>query len=171
MKRRLRSAAGLAITLTIGLIVASAVRPGDRALAVDAYVLALGGLALLLLVHATRTAFPDPPPSGRRRRGPNDDERSPLAELARTEREVALATGTAFDVHYRLRPLLRDVVAHRLATRRGIDLDREPAAAAAALGDQTWEIVRPDRPRPKYHFAAGLSLTEIRTIVATIERI
>jgi hypothetical protein len=158
--------------LTIAVVIALVVRPGDRSLAFDAYVLALGGLGLLLLVHTTRTALPEPPrPRGRSRFRDDYEARSPLAELARTEREVALATGTAFDVHYRLRPLLREVASHRLATRRGIDLDLEPDAAAAALGEEAWEVVRPDRPRPKHHFTAGLSLGEIRAIVATIERI
>ncbi len=121
---------------------------------------------------ATREALPAP------ERSPFDaprtrpaGERSQLAELARVEREVSLATGTAFDVHYRLRPALREVAAHRLATRRGIDLDRDPQAARAALGDEVWAIVKPDRERPAYHHAPGVPLERVRRAVEALERI
>ncbi len=147
-------------------------RPGDRGAALDAYVLALGGLLLALLVAATREALPAPEPS------PLDaaparavSQPAQLAELARVEREISLATGTAFDVHYRLRPALREVAEHRLATRRGIDLERAPEAAQAVLGDETWAIVRPDRERPAYHHAPGVTLERVRLAVEALERI
>ena len=47
------------------------------------------------------------------------------ASLDRVEREVALATGTAFDVHYRLRPTLRSI-ASGLLLRRGVDIYCHP---------------------------------------------
>src|SRR5204862_2527145 len=132
----------------------------------------LGGLGLLLLVHTTRTALPEPPkPRGRSRfRDDYEALAPPLAELARTEREVALATGTAFDVHYRLRPLLREVAAHRLATRRGIDLDAGGEQVRALLGWVGWEICRPSRERPDDHFAPAPRLAQVRDAREAIER-
>ena len=52
---------------------------------------------------------------------------------------------------------------------RGIDLDGSPEAARRALGDQTREIVRPDREPPRERFAAGLDLASLRTVVASLE--
>lgn len=48
---------------------------------------------------------------------------------------AAADNGRSYD--YRLRPRLRRVTAHRLRVNRGIDLDREPERAAAALGEAT----------------------------------
>ena len=158
--------------MTVALAIALFVRPSDRSLAADVYVLVLGALALGLLVETTRAAFPAERRSryGRLRRA-GDYAPPPLSELLQTERSVALATGTAFDVHYRLRPLLREVAEHRLATRLGIDLDSAPVAARDALGEQLWELVRADRPRPKHHFTAGVPLAEVRAFLDTLERI
>ena len=158
--------------MTIALVVALLVRPGDRALASDVFVLVLGALALGVLVETTRAAFPADRRSrlGRLRRA-GDYAPPPLAELRHAERSVAMAAGTAFDVHYRLRPALREVAEHRLASRRGIDLDASPVAARAVLGDELWELVRANRPRPKYHFTAGLPLAQMRAFVDTLERI
>ena len=49
------------------------------------------------------------------------------------ERQVGMARGSAGDPHERLCPLLRDIARDRLATA-GIDLDRDPEAAALAVG-------------------------------------
>ena len=172
MKERLAAPLLLAAVATVVLAGALLLRPGYRALALDVYVLVIGGLLLLGLVNATRAALPPPERSRldpeRRRHEPPPP---PLPELERVEREVALATSTAFDVHYRLRPLLREVAEHRLAARRGIDLAHAPGAAREALGEDVWEVVRADRPRPQRHDAPGLPLDRIRDAVETLERL
>ena len=43
--------------------------------------------------------------------------------------DVALAQAGEFDVHFRLRPLLRDIATAGLAMQSGIDLDRQPERA------------------------------------------
>jgi hypothetical protein len=92
------------------------------------------------------------------------------AALERTEREVTLSTGTAFDVHYRLRPVLR-TVATGLLLRRGIDLERSPERASAVLGPDVWELVRPDRPPPSNRTAPGMSIAELDRAVDQLEQI
>jgi hypothetical protein len=160
------------VLLTGALVAALALRPGSWQLALDAWLLALGAVALAAGVAATRGALPGPSPSPfdpkRRRRG-DDPERLP--QLARLERELAMATGTAFDAHFRLRPLLREIAAHRLATRRGLRLDSGSQAVRQALGDPVWELVRPDRPRPRNHAAPGLELPDVAAAIETLERI
>ena len=81
-----------------------------------------------------------------------------------------LATGTAFDVHFRLRPLVRDV-ASGLLLRRGVDLERSPDRARELLGPDAWELIRPDRPPPDDRSATGLPLAEIERTVDALERL
>ncbi|HEY7604789.1 MAG TPA: hypothetical protein VH760_11060 [Gaiellaceae bacterium] len=153
---------------TLGLGVAVAFKPGDAALAVDVYLLVLGTLGLLLAVARTLGTLPrerptrlDATPSGRPR-----DARP--RELAKLEREVELSTETAFDAYYRLRPTVRRVAAARLRLR-GIDLETPSGPAAALLGPEAWELVRPDRSRPRDHDAPGLPLERIERVVDAVE--
>jgi hypothetical protein len=92
------------------------------------------------------------------------------ASLARVEREVTLATGTAFDVHFRLRPVLQSL-STSLLLRRGIDVERSPARAEALLGPDVWELVRPDRPAPDDRTAPGLTIETVECVVADLERV
>ena len=137
----------------------------------DAYILFVGGLVMLGLVQLTR-----PRTDGRgsdyeralRRRA---HRRVRPRQLERLEREVSLATVSAFDFHARIRPLLRQVAEHRLASRRGVDLDRETRAARTLLGDDVWDLVRADREPPEDRFAPGLPLERLRSTLDTIEKV
>ena len=172
MTRGARRALAWALGAALLAVLAAIIRPDDRALIFDVYLLFAGGLALLLLVAATATALPA---AGRSlleqalRRPAVRPARPPA--LLTLERRVLLATETAFEVHYRLRPILRDVAAYRLSAHRGIELDEEPDAAASALGPEAWELVRPDRPPPSDRLARGRPLAELRAAVDAIERI
>jgi hypothetical protein len=101
---------------------------------------------------------------------PTRPARARPASLARVEREVALATGTAFDVHFRLRPLLRTIAAGILL-RRGVDLERRPHRAAALLGPTVWELVRPDRAAPEDRTAPGIPIASVEEAVDDLERL
>ena len=173
MKRILVNAGAAAALLTLGFVGGVVFRPGAWQLAFDAWLLALGAVALAAAVAATRTALPPlaESPFDRRRRRRRTAKEERLPELARVEREVALGTTTAFDAHYRLRPLLRDVAEHRLATRRGLALEDGGAAVREALGEEAWELVRPDRERPDHHLAAGAKLADVRAAVEALERL
>jgi hypothetical protein len=166
-----RAAVWAAASGLAALFVAIA-RPGDRSLILDVYLLFVGGLALVLLVVATATALPR---AGRSRleqalwRPPAKPPR-PVALLT-LERRVLLATETSFEVHYRLRPTLREIAAHRLSTHRGIDLDHDVEAAEAVLGPDAWELVRPDRPPPHDRLGKGKPLAELRAAVDALEKV
>jgi hypothetical protein len=97
-------------------------------------------------------------------------DRARPASLARLEREVALAGGTAFDVHYRLRPTLQGL-ASGLLLRKGVDLERSPERAEALVGPEVWELVRPDRKAPDDRAAPGLRLEAIERAVDALERL
>jgi hypothetical protein len=85
----------------------------------------------------------------------------------RIEREITLGTTSAGHLHTRLLPLLRGAAAARLA----IDLELQPERARAALGDETWELLRPDRPAPAERNGPGLPLTRVRELVDSLERL
>jgi hypothetical protein len=89
-------------------------------------------------------------------------------DLARLERAVSTATTHAGDLHTRLRPILREIAADGLR-RRGVDLDGDPAAARALLAPGTWELVRPDRPRPDDPFARGLPRAQLDAVLDDLE--
>jgi len=153
---------------TAALLLARFFAPGRFELELDIYILAVGGLALLEVVIVAREAYPN-------------ERRSALAaalerkavkvprppEIERLERELTLATATAFDLHARLRPTLREIAGMRLAVRgQRLDVDGEEV-----LGEKLWELVRPDRPPPTDRHASGLPLTELRSAVARLEEL
>jgi hypothetical protein len=92
-------------------------------------------------------------------------------ELAKLEREVVLGGATAFDAHMRLRPLLREIATHRLASRRGLELDAGGSAVLAILGDDLWALLRPGADPPSDRLAPGLPLPALRAALDTLERI
>lgn len=164
-----RRLAPLPVLATLGLIAVIGFIPGRTDLALHIYLLVLASLALAWLVTVLRRAHPaaesSPFDLGLREHGRPVQS---LPELARLEREVTLATTTAFDVHFRLRPVLRRIAERTLQSRRGIDLDRSPAAPAL-LGDELWELVRPDREPPADRAAPGLDLSALGRMVTALE--
>lgn len=68
-----------------------------------------------------------------------------------------------------VRPVLQEVAAARLALTRGIDLEREPAAARAALGEELWDLVDPGRPARTDAIGAGVPLATVERLVARLE--
>ncbi len=128
----------------------------------SAILLAAGAVVAVVLLP------PVPRVERRRRRRPEEPPRP--KGLRAMERQVGMAQGSAGDMHERLCPLLRDIARDRLATA-GIDLDRDPEAAALAVGPETWELVRGDRPPPHDRHAAGVALADVRAAVDRLEQI
>ena len=75
---------------------------------------------------------------------------------------MTLATASAYDLHFRLLPHLREIAQARLE-RAGAD------AGPETLG-RWWELLRPDRPAPDDRFAPGIREAELRALVADLER-
>lgn len=153
---------------TLGLGIAIALLPGDAAVAVDVWLLAVGSFGLLFAIGHTLGGLPrerptrlDAAPAGRPRQ-------TRPRELTKLEREVGLSTETAFDAYYRLRPTVRRVAAARLRLR-GVDLDAPGGAARSLLGPEAWDLVRADLARPRDHDAPGLTLDRIAGVVDTVE--
>ncbi len=84
---------------------------------------------------------------------------------------MTLGAASAYDVHFRLRPTLREVTRELLAARRGVDLDRSPARARELLGDETWALVRADREPPTDPRGPGLDRAALESVLASLERL
>ena len=169
MRRLLSGTLFIVGLATVALFVMRSVEPGRRALELDIYVLLVGALAVLAAVLAARRAIPVSTSSALAEAlEPEPPEALRPPDLERTERIVTMATTTSFDLHYRLRPILREVAEQRLADRRGLRLDEDPGAREA-LGEALWEIVRPDREPPERRFTEGLAPRSLRAAIERLE--
>ena len=124
----------------------------------------------MVLVLALRRGYPDETPLR---------EPAPLAREAvradaasrRIEHEVALGVAGSFDLHFRLVPRLRTVAAGLLNARRRVSLETSPDTARALLGDETWALVRPDRPTPQDRLGQGIAPNDLGRVVGALEAI
>jgi hypothetical protein len=172
MRPGLRRPALLCAFATAGLAIALGIRPVSASTILSAYVLTLAAIALAALTRAARGASEWREASRFEqalRTGAGGTLRPP--ELVRTEREITLGSANANHLHVRLLPILRDAAAARLAAHHRVELDRRPEAARALLGDDAWELLRPDLPAPDDPNAPGAPLRRIRTLVDTLERL
>ncbi len=171
MRRVLVRTLEVSLVPTIGLGLALAFVPGEAALEVHVWLLVVLAGGLLVLVGSIRSARPAPPSlfDAALERRPAAPAAFPA--LARLGREISMATGSAYDLHFRLRPTLREVTAGLLLVRRGIDLDAQRERAREVLGEETWELVRADRPTPADRRGPGIAPDALARVVAGLERL
>jgi hypothetical protein len=156
------------VIATIGLIVVLGLHPVSTGRIAAGYALALAAIGVDTFVrilgaeswHDRGSLFEH----ALSRKAPESMRPS---EIVRIEREITLGTTSAGHLHTRLLPLLRDAAAVRL----GIDFDLHPERARAALGAESWELLRPDRPEPTDRSAPGLSIRRVRAVVDEIEQL
>jgi hypothetical protein len=159
------------LVVTAGAAIAAALSSGAHAIVLDVYLLCIGAVILLALVRTTRAQ------ASSERTSPFD---AALAAMRKTPvesgeaalaREVELSTYTAFHFYARLRPLLRDIAAHRLRSRYGVELDAEPGRARELVGREAWAVVRPDLQPPRDRLATGPTVEDLRVLVDELEAI
>jgi hypothetical protein len=168
MTRALVALGVLGGLVVLGLVALAGV---PAAPALDGLALFLGALLMIWLVQTTRRASGAHLPSRYERalRPPPARSSARPGELARLERLVVLSAANAFDLHLRLRPRLRAIAEHRLVGRRGLPLDSPEARRL--LGEEVWEVVRPDRPPPEDRYAPGLPPEAQSAALDRIEKI
>lgn len=171
MSGRLRRIAGLAALPTVALAVVAVIRPGWARPAFHVWLLVVLGIGFLALLRSLRESVPVAPSGfdaalAQRATAP---VRPP--SLAKVEREVSMGVETAFDTHYRLRPLFRDLASGLLLAHRGVDLERDPERARAAVGDDLWDLVRPGAEAPEERAATGVSPEALERAVSELEQL
>jgi hypothetical protein len=170
VRRDLAAAAQVLIPATLALALVAAFVPGRLVLAARIYALVVCGAALVAALRALRRAYPPSAPRRRKTRRSTGRRRTP-SSLARLEDETALGVAGAFDFHHRLRPRLRAIAAGVLETGRNVSLDDDPESAEKLLGQETWSLLRADRPPPEDRLARGVPVDELRRVVESLERV
>jgi hypothetical protein len=132
---------------------------------------AVGVLVVIGAIDAITARFPidwRPPAAFASQPGAADPD--PPQRLREIERLVAYAQWDAADFHARLRPVLRTIAARRLAANveGTIDIDANPAAARAALGERVWALLEPKDPTTTRR-DGGVAPEELRAAVAALE--
>jgi hypothetical protein len=156
------------VVVTVALIVVLGLHPVSTTRILAGYALALAAIGLDAFVRILGT-------ESWRERGSlfehvlsrKEPEPTRPSEIVRIEREITLGTTSAGHLHTRLLPLLREAASARL----GIDFDLHPDRARAALGDESWELLRPDRPEPADRSAPGLPVRRVRGVVDMLEQL
>ena len=172
MKSERSRIATTAAGATVLLAVMLGIGPVSAHEILAAYILVLAAIALAALTRVARSASELPPQSSFEAAlavGAVDRSRPP--ELVRTEREITLGVSSAAHLHQRLLPILREAAAARLSAGHNVDLERRPEAAKALLGEDAWDLLRPDRPEPYDRNAPGISMRRLRDVVSTLERL
>lgn len=160
MRRALVPVAALLASLPVLLLLEGEVRGH----AFRGYALVVGLLALRSVSKWVDAASPPPPPVPFRGRQPRPDPARPPAD--RAEQLVRLAEHSAGDAHRGLRPALQVVADERLRARHGTTL---AAGGEARLAPATWELLRPDRPRPTDGRAPGIPPERLDAVLADLE--
>jgi len=157
----------LAVLGGLALVAALTVSPESAGGALDVFLLYVGGLVLLGLVVFTgrRGESRDPSPFEDARRPARPAPR-PLPELERITRALSLGTQSAFDYHFRLQPLLREITETRLEAR-----GRRLEDAERMLGSEAWELVRPPSGLPENRHGPGADPDAVRRLVEGLEKI
>jgi hypothetical protein len=155
----------------LALVVLLALRPISTSRALSIWFVLLAAIALVNLIRDIRAG------DGERRdrrfeaalRRPRNRPAGEPVELLRMERELSLGVGSAAHASRRLLPLLRASASAILGPRYGIELARRPEAARTLLGDDVWELLRPDRPEPEDRHGPGIPRERIEMAIARLE--
>src|SRR5829696_1740798 len=134
------TAAAVAAVLTLGLILYILVVPTRAALVLRWYLLFV---VVIVAIRVMAVHYPVlwQSSADRAKDQPNLDE---LPQRIRAiNRLVTRAGWDAAGFELELRPILRAIAAQRLATYRTIDIDADPAAARAILGERVWTLLTP----------------------------
>ncbi len=172
MRRIVRRALKVGLVFSAAIGFAALALSGLRDALLDVYLLGIGGVLLLALVRTTSERGPatgasdfDRALGDMSRRYPSDSGELTLVH------DVQQSVASTFHLHVRLRPILREIAAHRLWLRFGVDLDRESERARELIGVEAWELVRPERPPPSDRLAPGPPPSHLNKVVEELERI
>jgi len=156
------------LAATAALVLLLELRPLSTSRALAIWVVLVAAVALLLLVRHSRDGRGARSRFEATLRQPPATAPQPL-ELLRMERDLELGIAGAGNAQHRLLPILREAAAARLASRHGIELERRPDAAQALLGEDVWELLRPDRPEPADRFDPGVPRDRVAAVIERVE--
>lgn len=155
---------------TVALVTLLSLPPLSTSRALAIWMVIVTGIVLAALIrHSLERSWPEPPRRFEQALRTRKPEASQAAEFLRMERELELGVAHADHAHRRLLPLLRAAAAARLASRHGIELEHRPDAARTLLGDDVWELLRPDRPEPEDRHGPGIPREQVAAAIEAVE--
>jgi len=164
--RLAKTALAAVLALVVLLVIPRLSTP--RALGI--WVVLVTALVLVVLIRHSRESG-EPEPASRFEQALRGQKRATAQpeELLRMDRELVLGSADADHAERRLLPLLRSTAAARIAARHGFELARRPEAARALLGEDVWELLRPDRPVPEDRHGPGVPRERIAAVIERVE--
>jgi hypothetical protein len=165
---------GSALVLTVAsviLLTTAMAVPRYAQASAQIFVIVLGALVIRLLVRAVRvaTSAPGPFPFDQALHEPPEQEIPRATEPDRIAFEVGASTYRALELHHRFRRRLRRLAADRLTVEHGVDLDADRDAARSLLGEEAWDLLRPDHEAPGDRFGPGMPIEDVTKIVTAVE--
>ena len=170
VRRVVMTAAAVATVLTLGLILVILVVPTRAAPALRWYLLFVGAIGVIIAIRVIAARYPVlwRSSADRAKDQPNLDE---LPQRIRAiNRLVTRAGWDAAGFELELRPILRAIAAQRLLTYRTIDIDEDPAAARAILGERVWTLLTPVNIEMARR-ARGIEPDGVRAVVEKLEEL
>lgn len=163
MRRHLLDLVVLFVVASVVALYVALSEPSVSNVTLHVYVFVVGGLVMLGVVAAAGDAVPTRRRSDLERAlSEAEDRERRVLEFEKLQREVTLAVSSAFDLHRRLLPQLREIAQARLE-RSG----RSPGPET--LG-RWWELLRPDLEQPEDRFGPGIDAAQLRELVSDLER-
>jgi hypothetical protein len=158
---------------TIAMVAALLMVPQHTDVIFKVYIAGVGLLLCLTLINSLASyVYHD---STSRGRGSGKPRRNAApnrpAQLLEIEGRVSFARVSAFDYQSRLRPVVRDIAAQRLAANWHIDLFDNPAAAEARLGSDLWGEIQDATVLGDPREQPGPTVARLRAIVERLESI
>lgn len=164
---RLAWTAPVAIVVLVALL---AIRKLSTTRAIAIWVVVAAALVLVAIIrHSRERGGPEPASRFEQALRGRKPAASQPEELLRMDRVLVLGSADADHAHRQLLPLLRATAAARLAARHGLELERRPEEARALLGDDVWELLRPDRPEPKNRHGPGVPHERVAAVIERVE--
>jgi hypothetical protein len=157
------------VVLTALLAVDIVFRPLPFGLAFRAWLVAIGAFAAAALVRGSLAPYQQVHVEMVRLRARRRAAPERPAGLEEVERAVDFAVWNPADLNRRLRPLLREVAAHRLQTRHGTDIDRQPEVARRLLGEVAWDLIQGPAAAESGRVPTGATLPAMHETIQRLE--
>jgi hypothetical protein len=169
VRRVVVTAAAVAAVPTLGLILYILVVSTRAALALRWYLLFVGGIGVIAAIRVMAARYPVLWRSSADRANDQPDRDELPQQLRAINRLVTRAGWDAAGFELELRPMLRAIAAQRLATYRTVDIDADPAAARAILGERVWTLLTPVDLDTARRAPGGVDPDGVRAAVETLE--
>jgi hypothetical protein len=143
LRQVMKNTAASLIALTLILLLYVLVVPADARVALRWYLLFVAGLGIAVAIQVITVRYPVLWRSSAARGAKAVTAEEPPKRLLAIDRLVTRAAWDAAGFQLELRPILRAIAAQRLSSVATIDIDANPTAAHAILGERVWSLLTP----------------------------